>query len=225
MSDRDIPEAPEGDDMLAAEYVLGTLPLPERLAAGRRLRTDAEFSARVAAWEARLAPLNDNYAEESPPDLFPAIEAKIFGTAAKTPRRGFGWAGFGWRGFAGGVLAALALAALLFALVPVRAPMVATLRGTDQALVIRAAYSPGTGELVLTRVAGPAPDSGHDYELWTVPAVGAPVAQGLVSAEQVRRRMPGLTEGAKLAVTLEPAGGSPDGTPGLLLVSGIVERR
>lgn len=223
MSDRDIPEAPEGDDMLAAEYVLGTLPLPERLAAGRRLRADAEFAARIAAWEARLAPLNGHYAEEPPPDLFPAIEAKIFGQPAARARRG--WRGFGWRGFAGGVLAALALAALLFALMPARAPMVAMLRGPDQALVIRAAYTPGTGRLVLTRMAGPAPAPGHDYELWSVPAVGAPVAEGLVSAPQVTRAMPGLTEGALLAVSLEPAGGSPDGKPGVVLISGTVQRR
>ena len=47
MSAPDDPQAPEGDDMLAAEYVLGTLPLPDRLAVQRRLRDDMAFAART----------------------------------------------------------------------------------------------------------------------------------------------------------------------------------
>ena len=47
------PLTPDGaDDALAAEYVLGVLDIGERLAAEARLRTDAGFRARVAAWEA-----------------------------------------------------------------------------------------------------------------------------------------------------------------------------
>ena len=46
-------------DMLAAEYVLGTLDAGERTEVARRRQHDADLDACILAWEARLAPLGD----------------------------------------------------------------------------------------------------------------------------------------------------------------------
>ncbi|MBI1217861.1 MAG: anti-sigma factor [Rhodobacteraceae bacterium] len=219
MSDADDPQAPEGDDMLAAEYVLGTLPLPERLAVQRRLRNDDAFAARVAAWEDRLAALNDSYAEAPAPDLLPAIEARLFGVAPRRPSRLRLWLGA-----LGGAVVALALVAIVLVSVPLpQGPTyVATLTATDQAVVFKAGYDPATETLTLTRTAGPGPAAGHDYQLWSIGADGVPKPLGLVSAPQDSQHVPGLAPGIVLAVSVEPAGGSPNGKPTQALAAGPI---
>ncbi|KNZ34528.1 MAG: hypothetical protein AD742_00365 [Methylibium sp. NZG] len=59
------------DDLHAAagEYVLGTLPGPERLELERRLPNDAALRAAVGAWEERLLPLT----ALAPPQVLPAM--------------------------------------------------------------------------------------------------------------------------------------------------------
>ena len=84
----DLPLSPlDADDALAAEYVLGVLSLPDRSAVEARLKNDSAFVARVAAWENRLSPLNDDYAEVAAPDLMPRIEARLFPVADNPARR------------------------------------------------------------------------------------------------------------------------------------------
>ena len=216
MSAPDDPQAPEGDDMLAAEYVLGTLPLPDRLAVQRRLRDDMAFAARIAVWEDRLAPLNDDYTEAPAPDLLPAIEARLYGAAPR--RRGFRL----WFGGLGGALVAVALIAVLLVGLPrPSAPTyLATLAATGQAVVFTAAYAPATGTLTVTRTAGPGPTAGHDYQLWSIGADGVPKPLGLVSAPKDSQHVAGLAPGIVLAVSIEPAGGSPNGKPTTVLATG-----
>ncbi|MCU0800530.1 MAG: anti-sigma factor [Rhodobacteraceae bacterium] len=214
----DLPLSPqEQDDALAAEYVLGVLDLAERSRAEARLKQDAAFAATVAAWEQRLAGLNDEFAPVPAPNLLPQIEARLFPVAAKVPRRSF----FGW--FAGAaVAAALAIGALY--LVPrVPAPeFVATLQAPDQPLVIAASYA--AGEITVTRAGGPAAEAGRVYELWLIEGDSAPVSLGLIEGDVVTRPVARIPEGAVLAISLEPAGGSPTGAPtGPVLVTGVVE--
>ncbi|TJW89811.1 MAG: anti-sigma factor, partial [Mesorhizobium sp.] len=54
---------PGGDDLFAAEYVLGVLAADEREIASRRIDADAAFARLVDAWEARLSPMADAYPE------------------------------------------------------------------------------------------------------------------------------------------------------------------
>ncbi len=213
--------APEGDDMLAAEYVIGTLALPERIEAERRIRAEEAFAARVTAWEDHFAPLNDAYAPMPVANLLPAIETRIFGVAPARPSR---WRF--WSGLTGGALAAAVLAAILLTtLPPPRAPapqFAATLKAEGQPLVFTASYDPATEILSVTRTAGPAPEAGHDYQLWSIGQSGVPVPLGLASATSVTQKLPGLAPGMALAVSLEPTGGSPNGKPTTVLVSGVV---
>lgn len=227
MSDPHPPRPEDGPDDeaegLAAEYVLGTLPLAERLAVEKRVRMDSAFAARITAWEHRLAPLNDGYAPLPPPDLLPQIEARLFGRPEGKPRRGFGrfW------GLIGGVATAAALMLVVFLALPFDDPgppaLTATLAAEAQPLVFAALYDPATEALTLTRTAGSDAVSGRSYELWLIVGTAAPVSLGLIDSATTTRALPGLAPGAVLAISLEPAGGSTTGAPsGPVLVTGEV---
>ena len=213
----------EGPDMadregLAAEYVLGTLALPERLQAERLIASDPDFAALVQAWEARLAPLNDGYAEIAPPPaLLPKIEARLFPTPPKPAR---------WRLPLFGVLAA-ALAAFFFLVVlPDRQPaslITATLTGENQPLIVQARFDPDTRIATFTRAGGPAAAAGKDYELWVIPAGQSPVSLGILGEGDRQVPLDALPAGTTLAVTLEVANGSPTGQPqGPILVAATI---
>ena len=213
---------PEGHmperEALAAEYVLGTLPLAERLTAEALIDSDANFAALVAAWQAKLAPLNDDYEDVAPPpDMLGRIEARLFPEPAK-PRR-TGWI---WGALAGAALAVIAVVGLL-PTTPVDNAITATLTGEDQPLVLAARFDPDAGALTVSRSAGPAAAAGQDYELWLIPAGQDAVSIGLVREGDLTIPLDTLPAGATLAVTLEPEGGSPTGVAtGPILVTAVI---
>ncbi|PZX57420.1 anti-sigma factor [Cereibacter changlensis] len=217
MSDARDQERDEGE-ALAAEYVLGTLERAERQRAEALIRSDAGFAARVAHWEQHFAPLNDAYPEVPAPDLLPVIEARLFGLPA--PRRRFAFLRF-----LAGAGAAAALALAVFIAVdprPAAPALTATLSATAEPLTFAASYDAATEELTVTHTAGPNPGADSSYELWVIVGTGAPASLGLIDAQTVTRSLPALTPGATLAVSREPLGGSPDGAPTEVLVSGVV---
>ncbi len=70
------------EDMLAAEYVLGTLDAEERKGAKDRIASDPAFAALVARWERRLGELHVLTADmEPPPAVWDAIKEKLAETA------------------------------------------------------------------------------------------------------------------------------------------------
>jgi anti-sigma-K factor RskA len=84
------PEGPKGpappddmsltlsEDMLAAEYVLGTLDAAEREDARGRIASDFSFAALVQNWERRLGELHVLTGDAEPPDaVWDAIKAKL----------------------------------------------------------------------------------------------------------------------------------------------------
>ena len=67
-------------ELLAAEYVLGTLDPSERLLLSREADTDPELRDAIDAWERRLAPLGRLTAPATPPAaLWPRIVASAWG--------------------------------------------------------------------------------------------------------------------------------------------------
>ena len=174
-------------DWLAAEYVLGTL----RGAARRRfvalLPTHPSLRTALAFWESALAPLTEHIATEPPPGLWPRIEQQLF---PDTP----------------------ALA------VPVP-PTVVWLDPNPQSGAVQARFvasvSADGRALVLRPVGTVSLAAGRALELWAVPDSGAPRSLGLVSPQQgATVQRPWLLQGtAAFAVSVEPAGGSPTGTP------------
>lgn len=201
---------------LAAEYVLGTLPLADRQAAERLLRSDPDFALLVEAWQRRLSPLDAEFGEVAPPaDLLGRIEARLFPAAATRPR---------WRLPLMGALAAmLVLLALTFWPAP-PAAVTATLTGENQPLVVAASFDAGAGQLRFTRTGGPEADPGKDYELWVIPAGGSAVSLGVLRGGEVSVPLDSLPPGTTLAITLEQTGGSPTGVAqGPLLVAAVIE--
>lgn len=213
----DLPLSPlEEDDALAAEYVLGVLALPDRIAVQTRLKNDTAFATRVALWESRLAPLNDGYAEAPAPDLLPQIEARLFPPAPKPARRPL----FGW--LAGALAAgALAIGAVLLLAPAPPAPVIATLGDTGAPLRFEARFD---GQAItLTRIAGSTAPQGQVQEVWIIAPDAAPVSLGLLEGESLTVPYPQAPAGWTLAVSLEPAGGSPTGAPtGPVLAAGTI---
>jgi len=208
---------------LAAEYVLGTLPLADRARAERLIASDPAFAALVAAWTERLAPLNDAYAEvPPPPGVLERTEARLFPAPPRRPAAAVSPLRF-WLGLlAGGALAAAVGLALLPPVAP-PAAVVAELRAENQPLVVRARFDPAAGRLTVARAAGPAPAAGRDYQLWLIPAGQAPQPMGLIRDGELAIDLAALPAGTTLAVSDEPLGGSPTGQPtGAVLVAAVI---
>jgi anti-sigma-K factor RskA len=72
--------ADDNNDVLAAEYVLGTLDAEERAQAELTISLDATFAAAVHAWERRLGELSAMVDPKEPPaDTFERIKSRVAG--------------------------------------------------------------------------------------------------------------------------------------------------
>jgi anti-sigma-K factor RskA len=219
---------------LAGEYVLGTLPGPERRDVERRLPNDAALRAAVEAWEARLLPLTALAPPLEPPAaLWQGIERGIERAPASAPRRtappvaraGW-WNNLAlWRGLAAGGLAC----ALLLAVRPDLAPVGSATPQYVVVLVAPGGQAPGwvvqvssPRDLSLTPLARDAstsaPPQDKALQFWTKADDWAgPVSLGLVRpGEPLRVRLdhlPALQPNQLFEITLEPPAGSPTGRP------------
>ncbi|HET6183801.1 MAG TPA: anti-sigma factor [Acetobacteraceae bacterium] len=212
-------------DMLAAEYVLGTLDGPELEEARRLVLADPDFAHAVRAWERRLAPLS-RLAEtaDPPPDLWARIEARI-GTPVLAPEaarlRG---ALRRWQLAAGVGLALAAVFAGLAFLRPAAPPEVVALAPVKPGAFLLALDRQG-GALAI-RPAAPvdAAPPDRDYELWTLPpGAKAPRSLGVLPPGGMRLAS-AIPPGTHLMVSLEPKGGSPTSAPtGPVLYDGVVQ--
>ncbi|MEI4470130.1 anti-sigma factor [Frigidibacter sp. MR17.24] len=188
----------EDDRLLAADYVLGTAPAAERARAETLLRQDAAFAREVEGWQRRLSGLDAEFAPvEPPPELLGRIERRLFGRQARVRARIFGWLA------AAGAAAALA-AVLLWPAAPPRPIADLAAPGLDVAVLV------ADGSLIFRTSSPPAPGRGA-YQLWVIRA-GQPRSLGLLGAAETVVSA-SLAPGDVLAVSLEPAGGSPTGLP------------
>lgn len=212
---------PDRADALAADYVTGTL----RGAARRRfealLPAHPALRAAVLAWQARLMPLTTSVEPVQPSaQVWKRIEARIAGDsnpARAAPRLAF------WRGLAAfASVAAIALGVALGLPGPVLPPVVIVLNATGADApggsvggTFVASIS-GDGRAVVTRpIVNVALRPDRALELWAVPGDGAPRSLGLISSSTatVVQKQAALRGATALAVSLEPAGGSPTGAP------------
>lgn len=215
-----------GDDLLAAEYVLGVLAADERQIASRRIDTEAGFARLVDAWEAHFAPIAAAYpAVEPPASVKAAIDRRLFASSvvnSTAPSTGLLGSLAFWRGLAAAALAALAVfAALPLVNPPLPQPetrLVASLAADNSNVKYLAVYDAARQEVGLSHVSGER-GVGKDFELWMIEGKTAPVSMGVIPAGQTARMavtpavQEKLAQGAVLAVSLEPAGGSPTGQP------------
>lgn len=210
MSDLTHPE----DDLLAAEYVVGTLALQDRIAFENRLKTEAPLDRSVAAWEAHFAPLNDAYGEVAPPAaIFARIESRLF---PKAPAKSWfsGWLA------AGSSAVAVALVAIFYLTAAPDPTLQATLAANESEVSYLVQVS--DAGISLTRQ-GPAPLDTQSHELWLIVGDAAPVSLGLIGDTPLPLPET-LAPGMILAVSQEPLGGSTTGAPtGPVLALGPLE--
>jgi anti-sigma-K factor RskA len=229
-------DSPELRERLAAEYVLGTMPLRAQRRFERLMAGDSELAQKVGLWADRLLPLDGAVAEEEPlARVWQAIESRVGGLAISPPLPAPKPSWFGavvfWRGaaIAAGVAAATLAVALYIALStgPTPAPVVVAVLaapGGEPGWV--AVRGPKPDEVSFSAVAPKVESKPHAFELWGI-AGAAPHALGLLP--QVAGSTLGLhasrlpPPGAVLAVSLEPPGGSATGLPtGPVLYQGKV---
>jgi anti-sigma-K factor RskA len=234
MSDDPTIDPAEGNQLLAAEYVLGVLGTEERRDVERRLAQEPALAREVAFWEERLGGLAAAVAPvPPPPQLWSRINAVISvppPPVAASRRSGPSlWQSLEfWRAFGigAGALATASIAGLTYLGVglstapPPRAPpLMATLGGAaGQPNFVAAITATGDGLVVVP--AALLTNDPRAFELWLIP-VGetTPRSLGLIEPGQpIKLTIPPdlaarLTPDATLAVSLEPPGGSPTGAP------------
>jgi anti-sigma-K factor RskA len=224
------PENSEGerarDDVLAGEFVLGVLSSKDHAGVEARMKRDDAFAALVARWQENFASLNDEYELATPPaDTYDSIEKRLF---SRDSARSDTWLIKLWTSVSLWRLTSLTLLVLLlsyslfntgvFAPTRTATPLVAELTGEGAPVGLFARYDIETGRLEMTPVATDAPSQERSLELWLVPGGDAPtISLGVLpqtgdGAIEVPENLRGrLSEGATLAVSLEPMGGSPTG--------------
>ncbi|TDH38743.1 anti-sigma factor [Pseudohoeflea suaedae] len=223
----------ERDIALAGEYVLGVLPAAERSAAERRMATDGSFAAMVESWQSDLAVLDEHFAPENvPPAIAARIERRLFGDEVAQSAGLWGSLAF-WRGLTlASVLVAAGLAVTISGIVAPTgdsAPvLIADLAGENAPIGLVAHFNSGNNTIHIVPAAMQ-DDGGHSLELWAVPGDGVPRSLGLVPPDGGliaidRSQADELGQGVTLAVSLEPSGGSPTGSPtGPVLVAGALQ--
>ena len=227
----DMPDIEPDDDMLAAEYALRLLEGDELVAFEARLRREPDLIARVAAWNERLSALGGEVDPVTPPSaLKPRLEIALFGS----PDRPVPWLATlsFWRGLSFASLAAVAALAFLMlrpaAPPPAPGPIyTAEIAAEDASLRLIAVYDEASGLLRLSRTVG-GPLQGRVLELWAIAGGQPPLSLGVLpDATTATVALPDQLQpppdGAVLAISDEPVGGSPTGQPtGAVLALGEI---
>lgn len=236
-------DKPELQDKLAAEFVLGTLRGKARLRFQSWMREDAALRRTVAEWQERLAPLALAVPEVRPPKrVWQNIEARIADPSAvgaratKPAPQPSLWDSLAfWRNLGlvtSGLAAALVVATALRAPTPPLPPTtvastamqpsyIATLEDQNRRVVFVAYAARVSDELWVKRIDMQPIGQDQSYELWALPtqAGAPPKSLGLVPVtEKGTIKLAGvadktLADVPKLAISLEPRGGSKTGLP------------
>lgn len=232
-----------GEELLAAEYVLGVLDAESRRRVQARIDLDAGFAGQVAVWEQHFAALLDEIDPVAvPAHVWPRLRTRLGWSPFEGARRGV-WQDVGFWRAATAVAAAAAIAAVVVgripdAPVPTSQPPRVAVQPTptpaaEEAVakpVTTLAHDDGTpgwlasidvarGNVLMVPVPAPADAQGRVPELWLIPSGEAPRSLGLVSIDKAHTvAVPAdirraLAVGSTLAITLEPQGGAPEGVP------------
>lgn len=205
---------PELRDLLAGKYVLGHLRGGARRRFERLLPTQPALAQAVADWEERLAPLAQGAPAIAPPPRVWRRIRRRTGAAPARPR-------FALAAFAAAATAAFFVMLGLYLARPPAPPaasrvaVIASRQGAPRWVIsVRGA------RMHMRAVGSEPPPQGKSYQLWMLPGGGAkPVSLGLLPASgAASERLPApllrtLRKAATLAVSVEPAGGSPTGQP------------
>ena len=236
-------------EAFAAEHALGVLTARERAEAENRMAREPQFAADVEAWRNRLAPMLGGVQSAPAPEglwqrierMLPANDNGALGNRLKM------WRNTAMGGFA---LAAASLAAVVVqvnqppvvitktqTLVPQGQLLSASLNSTApttgrvQPLFV-AAYDPDRKAIIITSLLPEGSDPTKVHELWLIAGKENPKPLGFIEPgkSKIVPLPAGLTgkmaEGAALAVSIEPPGGStnPDGPSGPVISAGALSK-
>lgn len=219
---------PELVQRLAAEYVLGTLTGRARRRFETWMRDSYHVRSAVWHWERQLSPLAQATSSVQPrPRVWERVLER---TAAKADQEAtrvpwferLGW----WRGLSLVTTAAVAVLAVLLARTPTEVvtpaqQYIAVVNGEQSQPLWVVSVDARQGRLAIKSINATAPAATNSYGLWILPAGGAaprslgllPTGTGSVDTELPVELRPLLASAQGLAVSLEPAGGSPTGAP------------
>ena len=214
-------------DMLAAEFVLGTLPVEDRQRVQRLRTTHPELDAQILQWESRLSALNDEIEPVDPaPGLFARIERSIDQLEQASSQHNevvrLRQQVSRWRlsTAATSIAAMLLIAVMMLEPTPTKSPYVAVFQHDDEQPAFLLTVDLARKQLNIQPVTA-RPAGNQSYQLWikddelgpTPRSVGVlnehfevdPAALTNYDAELLRR--------ATFGISLEPRGGSPTGQP------------
>ncbi len=214
---------PELADRLAADYVVGTLRHGARRRFESLLPAHPLLRDAALAWRDRLMPLTIVLVPVQPSsDVWRKISERIGGARDDAGATRSAWQRLSlWRGIAAfASVAAIGFAVLLANPGPQPPPIVVVLAATSAAGVVQpaslvASISGDRATLVTRAIVPVSVQADRSLELWAVPTSGAPRSLGVLpnGSGTVALRGKVLAGADTLAVTLEPAGGSPNGKP------------
>ncbi|WP_248768597.1 anti-sigma factor [Pseudomonas sp. MWU12-2345] len=200
---------------LAADYAIGVMSKAARRRFEALMRDDAKLRAQVAEWQENLMALTESVAEQPVPDrVWQGIVARIDPQRLHLPEKRPFWSRLRILAAACSLLLVAALG-VFYNHDPVSAS--ATLLSGTQTPALRVKAHADYLQVEPLSLAAVTAD--RSLELWAIPVGGKPVSLGLVPKEGKGRVE--LSEAHKallgtsvvLAVSLEPAGGSPTGQP------------
>ena len=209
-------EQTELREQLAGAYVVGTLRGPARVRFERSCETSQSLVAAVRRWEDQLMPLLRGLVLVTPSaHVWEEISKRISTRAATATRRALSWR---W------VLAgALALSLLVTVSIRMLSPPLQSVAAVGQDRLHplwNISRTESSSALTVRALQHVQSNPQLAYELWALPGNGkAPVSLGILPRSgSIKRPLSAVQRVAllssnRVAVSLEPAGGSPTGSP------------
>ena len=215
------------DTVLVAEYTLGLMDPTEAESFAKKITQDSTLKAEYIRWSEHFNNLANEIEEVEPPARLKADIYKRLFSEAETDSTESSWFNFRW---AGALVFTSVLAVMLYLNMPASfSPgYTAQLSSEEINLSVTALYDQQQQSLKMTNFTGIAAP-GRDFELWLIVADNAPVSLGVLAASTSRNinipsEFAASVNGATLALSDEPVGGSPTGSPtGEVLVAATVE--
>jgi len=213
-----------------AEYVLGVLDADARADVVREVARSDEAAAAVELWQRRLIPLAMRLPEVAPSEevwarIQQALRWRASGEARQPPGLWSSVRFWQWIGAGASVVAVACIVMLL--IVPARQPpvassgvlMVSSIRQDNGVADWTATVDLDRRQIVVVPAASANIAADRSTQLWLIPAGGAPISLGVFKPGTVTVLPLGATllarlgPAALLAVSVEPAGGSPINRP------------
>lgn len=220
------------DSLLAAEYALGLLDEAKTFEFEQRLQHEPELKADFLIWSEHFASLYQDVKEVTPPSsLKPRIQQRLFADiqrdAEKAKPKSSPW--FWPVNWVSSLLIVICAGFILYqAQQNVFQPeYTASLTTEDQSLQVIARYDE-TRNLLQVSATKATPTAGRSHELWLIAGDSPPVSLGLLTTINnenitLAEGLASVIIGSTLAISDEPAGGSPTGSPtGAVLTTATV---